>query len=169
MQSPFSGRKIIFLQLVDFFFSSRRRHTRLTVTGVQTCALPILNVAGCELGAAREVVGERFAHALAGARAVGDRGVHLAPGLLHHAKRAVCQPGSDVLTRASVCRKLKIVDGGAPVERQVGDDTAADELAEQGSQADLDDVRSEEHTSELQSQSNLVCRLLLEKKKTYTT
>src|SRR2546427_5283289 len=29
-------------------------------------------------------------------------------------------------------------------------------------------VRSEEHTSELQSQSNLVCRLLLEKKKTTT-
>src|SRR2546430_11147873 len=29
-------------------------------------------------------------------------------------------------------------------------------------------VRSEEHTSELQSQSNLVCRLLLEKKK-YTS
>src|SRR2546427_7964579 len=29
--------------------------------------------------------------------------------------------------------------------------------------------RSEEHTSELQSQSNLVCRLLLEKKKTHTS
>src|SRR2546430_4039478 len=29
----------------------------------------------------------------------------------------------------------------------------------------LDKGRSEEHTSELQSQSNLVCRLLLEKKK----
>src|SRR2546430_5626801 len=29
-----------------------------------------------------------------------------------------------------------------------------------------DETRSEEHTSELQSQSNLVCRLLLEKKKT---
>src|SRR2546430_13615344 len=29
-------------------------------------------------------------------------------------------------------------------------------------------VRSEEHTSELQSQSNLVCRLLLEKKKIQT-
>src|SRR3989475_4512023 len=28
-----------------------------------------------------------------------------------------------------------------------------------------DELRSEEHTSELQSQSNLVCRLLLEKKK----
>src|SRR2546427_2232967 len=31
---------------------------------------------------------------------------------------------------------------------------------------ELADQRSEEHTSELQSQSNLVCRLLLEKKKT---
>src|SRR5688572_32385815 len=29
--------------------------------------------------------------------------------------------------------------------------------------------RSEEHTSELQSQSNLVCRLLLEKKKSYNS
>src|SRR2546430_381662 len=32
-----------------------------------------------------------------------------------------------------------------------------------------DQFRSEEHTSELQSQSNLVCRLLLEKKKKYYT
>src|SRR5688572_31547341 len=32
--------------------------------------------------------------------------------------------------------------------------------------AALDHARSEEHTSELQSQSNLVCRLLLEKKNT---
>src|SRR2546430_13329539 len=32
----------------------------------------------------------------------------------------------------------------------------------------LDASRSEEHTSELQSQSNLVCRLLLEKKNTTT-
>src|SRR5688572_32564673 len=30
-------------------------------------------------------------------------------------------------------------------------------------------LRSEEHTSELQSQSNLVCRLLLEKKKKHNT
>src|SRR2546430_4287980 len=34
-----------------------------------------------------------------------------------------------------------------------------------GSERGLHDPRSEEHTSELQSQSNLVCRLLLEKKK----
>src|SRR5258708_33214012 len=32
--------------------------------------------------------------------------------------------------------------------------------------ADLHDQRSEEHTSELQSPDHLVCRLLLEKKKT---
>src|SRR2546430_4030621 len=31
--------------------------------------------------------------------------------------------------------------------------------------ARVSQIRSEEHTSELQSQSNLVCRLLLEKKK----
>src|SRR5690606_39812208 len=30
-------------------------------------------------------------------------------------------------------------------------------------------VRSEEHTSELQSRENIVCRLLLEKKKTYSS
>src|SRR2546430_7553689 len=34
-----------------------------------------------------------------------------------------------------------------------------------GADADHPEYRSEEHTSELQSQSNLVCRLLLEKKK----
>src|SRR2546429_7094891 len=35
------------------------------------------------------------------------------------------------------------------------------------SQVDIDTLRSEEHTSELQSRLHLVCRLLLEKKKTY--
>src|SRR5260370_31410525 len=34
--------------------------------------------------------------------------------------------------------------------------------------AALEDLRSEEHTSELQSHLNLVCRLLLEKKNTAT-
>src|SRR5256885_4728544 len=36
---------------------------------------------------------------------------------------------------------------------------------ERDQQADDDEERSEEHTSELQSPCNLVCRLLLEKKK----
>src|SRR2546430_11638836 len=38
-------------------------------------------------------------------------------------------------------------------------------LERSGPQRVHDAFRSEEHTSELQSQSNLVCRLLLEKKK----
>src|SRR5256886_10193118 len=37
-----------------------------------------------------------------------------------------------------------------------------------GINSSVSSQRSEEHTSELQSQSNLVCRLLLEKKKTHT-
>src|SRR2546430_6819029 len=38
-------------------------------------------------------------------------------------------------------------------------------ILESGRRQRRSDARSEEHTSELQSQSNLVCRLLLEKKK----
>src|SRR2546430_10446033 len=44
---------------------------------------------------------------------------------------------------------------------------SADQLLGRGSRM-IDHQRSEEHTSELQSQSNLVCRLLLEKKKKKT-
>src|SRR2546430_3969471 len=47
-------------------------------------------------------------------------------------------------------------------ERQAGAARGAQEDATDLARAD---ERSEEHTSELQSQSNLVCRLLLEKKK----
>src|SRR3989475_9438762 len=47
-----------------------------------------------------------------------------------------------------------LVAAGEPVEAVSGNETIA-----------VPDERSEEHTSELQSQSNLVCRLLLEKKK----
>src|SRR5690606_40385947 len=47
-------------------------------------------------------------------------------------------------------------DGGSVVLRAVDDITSLDKLVGR---------RSEEHTSELQSRENLVCRLLLEKKK----
>src|SRR2546430_7737831 len=40
-------------------------------------------------------------------------------------------------------------------------------LPRQAGRWTVSEGRSEEHTSELQSQSNLVCRLLLEKKKNY--
>src|SRR5688572_31821828 len=52
---------------------------------------------------------------------------------------------------------------GARDERLAGDDEPA--LLDEGRAPAGLGGRSEEHTSELQSQSNLVCRLLLEKKK----
>src|SRR2546427_12510098 len=42
---------------------------------------------------------------------------------------------------------------------------AARQPGDRGQRGEDQRLRSEEHTSELQSQSNLVCRLLLEKKK----
>src|SRR5206468_12323879 len=68
----------------------------------------------------------------------------------------------------------RLLDGGGELERLHLDEELAlrDEVAEVGAEA-LDvaahlgedcDLRSEEHTSELQSRSDLVCRLLLEKK-----
>src|SRR2546430_9530851 len=49
---------------------------------------------------------------------------------------------------------------GAVLDRHDADRSSWDERAARHARE-----RSEEHTSELQSQSNLVCRLLLEKKK----
>src|SRR5256886_11512200 len=45
------------------------------------------------------------------------------------------------------------------------DEPATEAIYEIGTLASVLQLRSEEHTSELQSQSNIVCRLLLEKKK----
>src|SRR2546427_8774926 len=92
-----------------FFFQAEDGIRDLTVTGVQTCALPIsVNAAwACSRQPTRS----------------------------SWAMSAVCRPMSLCAScRVRALRPLKI--------------------------------RSEEHTSELQSQSNLVCRLLLEKKKT---
>src|SRR5690606_41552883 len=48
--------------------------------------------------------------------------------------------------------------------REVGDDSHQG-AGEQQKPVEADEPRSEEHMSELQSRENLVCRLLLEKKK----
>src|SRR2546427_1927299 len=71
------------------------------------------------------------------------------------------------LFRSSACRVRPARDpahsAGGPVRSAGGPDRPrrCRHAAGSGSSS-----RSEEHTSELQSQSNLVCRLLLEKKKT---
>src|SRR2546430_11722228 len=88
-----------------FFFQAEDGIRDLTVTGVQTCALPISCTPRCW-------------------------------------PRSLSAPGrSRAPRRKALSRDLSSVVRPCP------------------------QTRSEEHTSELQSQSNLVCRLLLEKKK----
>src|SRR5688572_32489201 len=55
--------------------------------------------------------------------------------------------------------------GGKQINITGGEPMARPDLPELLTAIDKRGTRSEEHTSELQSQSNLVCRLLLEKKK----
>src|SRR5438034_4192086 len=50
-----------------------------------------------------------------------------------------------------------------------GERRALRHVCDERSASDAADPRSEEHTSELQSHSDLVCRLLLEKKKNHKT
>src|SRR5688572_32602599 len=76
---------------------------------------------------------------------------------LHDALPILAQRGLRELRRLAVGRARRRRRGvhGDGEGRLPGAAPAQDRLA----------LRSEEHTSELQSQSNLVCRLLLEKKK----
>src|SRR5256885_2751683 len=57
--------------------------------------------------------------------------------------------------------EIEVGEAGLEAGRRRGQEPAAGRLGRKGEGA----VRSEEHTSELQSPCNLVCRLLLEKKK----
>src|SRR2546430_12076081 len=77
--------------------------------------------------------------------------------------------GADRVYRAHfvVLRDQRAHDIGEPFARIGGLHDHADARPARQLLDVLD--RSEEHTSELQSQSNLVCRLLLEKKNTQST
>src|SRR5207302_4256075 len=107
-----------------FFFSSRRRHTRFHVTGVQTCALPI---SASPASVIRRSSRSAFTRSRAAGAPAGTRG----SGPLAAAAGAGA-PEAPSFSRSVLSR------------------------------------RSEEHTSELQSRENLVCRLLLEKKKKHS-
>src|SRR2546430_14278630 len=73
-------------------------------------------------------------------------------GQINHARRYVqaVEPGDHKETRSKLGRAQRIPPGTNSFPDELGP---------------LESLRSEEHTSELQSQSNLVCRLLLEQKK----
>src|SRR5436190_14069670 len=68
---------------------------------------------------------------------------------------------SDLSAIVSPCRRILRMSS----TMYVGGMSLAHSWAQSGSMATGNVMRSEEHTSELQSHSDLVCRLLLEKKK----
>src|SRR5256886_13594853 len=103
--------------LLYFFFQAEDGIRDLTVTGVQTCALPISS---------------------------RSTAASISPELF---------PGAGAPTTSDDVKPLNRVMTLGPARNSVR------------VRAETGTIRSEEHTSELQSQSNLVCRLLLEKKK----
>src|SRR2546421_4190197 len=62
----------------------------------------------------------------------------------------------------------QVLDGDPP-QLTLEDHRASIRVRGHGEHSPLHAQRSEEHTSELQSRSDIVCRLLLEKKKKYQT
>src|SRR3712207_7585913 len=77
-------------------------------------------------------------------------------------------PRSTLFPYTTLFRSVPVV----PVQRAdalllvvLGDGDAEADVRDVAADRAVDDVRSEEHTSELQSRQYLVCRLLLEKKK----
>src|SRR5690606_39871563 len=104
-----------------FFFQAEDGIRDFHVTGVQTCALPILLGTGTNA-------------------AIRDQEITVTETGTEHA--------------------LRIVVARGPVILRVGSTSGGDDYITETTLG-----RSEEHTSELQSRENLVCRLLLEKKK----
>src|SRR2546427_6567407 len=118
-----------YLLSLFFFFQAEDGIRDLTVTGVQTCALPIWPA------------GWRQQRRRPAGRAAG--------GIVR--RRAARWPAGWHIAR------------GSGLGRRAGSDCHLHQQPCQ--QHGRCSSRLEEHTSELQSQSNLVCRLLLEKKK----
>src|SRR2546427_9159395 len=79
-------------------------------------------------------------------------------------------PRSTLFPYTTLFRSRPPAQGQAPPLRDDAGLRQGARLPRRQRRGDRDpEARSEEHTSELQSQSNLVCRLLLEKKKKSTT
>src|SRR3989454_7940380 len=77
-------------------------------------------------------------------------------------------PRSTLFPYTTLFRSLGGADGLRGLEQQAGDEVQLHGQARAAVQHGARE-RSEEHTSELQSPCNLVCRLLLEKKKKYSS
>ena len=135
------------------------------MTGVQTCALPILSKASKALGVVRILTGDDLAKdkiggLIAGWKIVSQDGKDMkCPPHPPLAKDSVNFVGDHVAvviaeTLEEAKNAAELVNVSYKIKKAVIN--AADATSFE---------RSEEHTSELQSRTNLVCRLLLEKKK----
>src|SRR2546430_5621006 len=87
--------------------------------------------------------------------------------MIRRPPRSTLFPYTTLFRSPSRCNRILWCSVGWLIQRfrtstpwRVGKITSTKEISQSSSK-----TRSEEHTSELQSQSNLVCRLLLEKKK----
>src|SRR2546426_4823191 len=86
--------------------------------------------------------------------------------MIRRPPRSTLFPYTTLFRSASEADHRDVAHGGDDLVRPVGDRGLADDERHGAALAGLlVEVRSEEHTSELQSPCNLVCRLLLEKKK----
>src|SRR5256886_16911190 len=138
-----------------FFFQAEDGIRDLTVTGVQTCALPIYVDLLHRVEQLQDI----------GVRAVAERAQQ------RRRRELLLLVDVDVDHVVNVDRELdpRAAERNDPRREEalaVGVDALLEHDAGGAVQLRHDDaLRSEEHTSELQSQSNLVCRLLLEKKK----
>src|SRR6266498_4280034 len=131
-----------------FFFSSRRRHTRCGRDWVQTCALPI-----CP--------SERPTSPNCRSRSTTATLCPASARLIPRLHEVSVLPVPPLGPRTQIIGESATpVASAAPCFRA----TAFSRLNRTPS-GDSGSVRSEEHTSELQSRPHLVCRLLLEKKK----
>src|SRR5688572_33460851 len=83
--------------------------------------------------------------------------------MIRRPPRSTLFPYTTLFRSLAVLGTVRVADGAA-ASRVVGAGMTQAERVADLMHVGLE-ARSEEHTSELQSQSNLVCRLLLEKKK----
>src|SRR5688572_31642284 len=75
---------------------------------------------------------------------------------------------TSILTLASSIHCTRVAARPEAQSSGAASESATSGSSSAGAERRAEPARSEEHTSELQSQSNLVCRLLLEKKKKTT-
>src|SRR5688572_32105725 len=83
----------------------------------------------------------------------------------HHAGRPTRRYRANIVPLSPALRGLTAAVPRTPRQSQRPHPPAPRQVCPYGTSRVTRSRRSEEHTSELQSQSNLVCRLLLEKKK----